>query len=114
MWLLLLVLSGCASVRLDVPRVPSHAIDDGQRTTLGRVFAEQVAQHPSLSGFQLLVSGHAAFVARTALAEVETKLSIPKTNMAKSVLMIFLCRVMVGLSFRIDWRRVPLEYDTGT
>lgn len=73
MWLLLLVvLSGCASVRLDVPRVPraaSQAIDDGERTTLGRVFAEQVAQHPGLSGFQLMVTGHAAFVARTALAD---------------------------------------------
>ena len=69
MWLLLLVLSGCASVRLDVPRVPSHAIADGQRTPLGRAFAAQAAQHPALSGFQLMVTGHAAFVARAALAD---------------------------------------------
>ena len=67
--LLLLVMSGCASVRLDVPRVASHAIDDGARTPLGRAFAEQAAQHPDLSGFQVMATGHAAFVARTALAD---------------------------------------------
>ena len=68
-WLLLLVMSGCASVRLDVPRVPSHAIDDGENSPLGRAFAEQAAHHPALSGFQVMAIGHAAFVARTALAD---------------------------------------------
>ena len=69
LWLLLLMLSRCASVRLDVPRVPSHVIDDGERTPLGRAFAEQAAQRPALSGFQVVATGHAAFVARTALAD---------------------------------------------
>ena len=67
--LLLAAISGCASVRLDVPRVPSHAITDGERTALGRAFAQQAAQHPGLSGFQIMATGHAAFVARTGLAD---------------------------------------------
>ena len=69
MWLLLLMLSRCPSLRLDVPRVPTHVIDDGERTPLGSAFAEQAAQHPALSGFQVMATGHVAFVARTALAD---------------------------------------------
>jgi putative cardiolipin synthase len=68
-WLLLSMAGGCASVGQDVPRVPSYAIGNGEQTTLGRAFAEQAAQHPALSGFQVVTSGHTAFVARTALAD---------------------------------------------
>ena len=39
----LLALTACASVRLDLPRTPSHAIDDPQQTALGRIFARQLA-----------------------------------------------------------------------
>jgi cardiolipin synthase C len=67
--LTLLVLNGCASVQHDVPRAPSHAITDGDHTTVGRVFAAQAARHPGLSGFQILAAGRAAFVARAALAD---------------------------------------------
>ena len=66
---LLLVLGGCASFPLGVPHVPSHAIADGDLTALGRVFGAEAAQHPGLSGFQVITSGHAAFVARAALAD---------------------------------------------
>jgi putative cardiolipin synthase len=66
---LLLTTSGCATWRKDVPRVPSQAIVDGDRTTLGQVFAAQAAQHPGMSGFQVIASGHSAFVARAALAD---------------------------------------------
>lgn len=66
---LLAFLSGCSSLPLGVPRVPSHAIADGHLTALGRVFAAEAAQHPGLSGFQVVTSGHAAFVARAALAD---------------------------------------------
>ena len=66
---ILLMTSGCASLRGEVPRVPSHAIVDGDRTTLGQVFSAQAAQHPGLSGFQVIASGHSAFVARAALAD---------------------------------------------
>ncbi len=61
--------SGCAALRPDVPPVASHAIADGQRTTLGRVLAAQAAQHPGLSGFQVMATGHSAFVTRAALAD---------------------------------------------
>ena len=60
---------GCASLRPDVPRVPSHAIADAEHTLLGRVFAVQAAAHPGLSGFQVMASGHLAFAARVALAD---------------------------------------------
>jgi len=60
---------GCSSVRFDVPRVPSHAIDDPEDTFLGRTFASQLAATPGQSGFNLLVSGQEAFLARAALAE---------------------------------------------
>ena len=55
--LAVLLMSGCASVRLDVPVVPSHAIADGAGTALGRAFAEQSSRHPNLSGFQVVALG---------------------------------------------------------
>lgn len=67
---LLPMLSGCATVRQDVPRVPSHAISDGDRTTAGRVFAAQANGHPGLSGFRVMAAGRTAFVARAALADL--------------------------------------------
>ncbi len=68
--LALLSMSGCASVRLNVPVVPSHAIVDGTHTVLGRAFSEQASQHPTLSGFQVVALGQAAFAVRTALADL--------------------------------------------
>lgn len=66
--LLVLVLGGCATVR-DVPRPPSHAISDGDRSAIGRAFAEPIALHPGMSGFQVVGDGRKAFVARAALAD---------------------------------------------
>lgn len=60
---------GCASVRFDVPRLPSHAIGNPEDTFLGRSYAAQFRATPDLSGFHLLVSGQEAFIARAALAE---------------------------------------------
>ena len=68
MLVLLGVVGGCASTRPDAPRSVSHAIDAGTGTSLGRVFAEQAARHPGLSGFRLLVSGRQALSARATLA----------------------------------------------
>lgn len=64
------LLSGCTSVRLNVPVVPSQAITMGADTALGRAFSEQASQHPTLSGFQVVSRGHAAFAMRTALADL--------------------------------------------
>ena len=66
---LLQTLSACVTLRQDVPRVPSQAITDGDRTLVGRVFAAQVAQHPGLSGSRIMAAGREAFVARAALAD---------------------------------------------
>ena len=63
------LLTGCASVRFDVPRPPSHAIDHPEETFLGRAFASQLEATPGQSGFHLLVAGQEAFLARAALAE---------------------------------------------
>lgn len=60
---------GCSSARLDVPRLPSHAIDRPEETFLGRAFATQLAAAPGQSGIHFLVSGQEAFLARAALAE---------------------------------------------
>ena len=68
--LAVILMSGCASVRLDVPVVPSQAIADGANTALGRAFAEQSSRHPDLSGFQVLAPGQAAFVARATLVDL--------------------------------------------
>ena len=45
-------------------RNESHMIDDGQATTMGRQFGEQVASHPGKSGVFLLRHGRDAFAAR--------------------------------------------------
>ena len=60
---------GCSSVRYDVPRPSSYAIDRPEETFLGRTYATQLAATPGKSGFHLLVSGQEAFLARAALAE---------------------------------------------
>jgi putative cardiolipin synthase len=65
-----LLMSGCTSVRLNVPVVRSHAIADSADTVLGRAFSEQASQNPTLSGFQVVALGHAAFAVRTALADL--------------------------------------------
>ncbi len=60
---------GCSSIRHDVPRPPSYALDHPEETFLGRSFLARLAATPGQSGFHLLVSGQEAFLARAALAE---------------------------------------------
>ena len=60
---------GCSSIRYDVPRLPSYALDHPAETFLGRSFVSRLAATPGQSGFHLLVSGQEAFLARAALAE---------------------------------------------
>jgi len=61
--------SGCVSLRPELPRVPSYAVDHPEETSLGRSFAARLADSPGLSGFHLLVSGEEAFIVRAATAE---------------------------------------------
>ena len=63
------LLTGCASVAPEIPRTPSHALDEPQQTSLASSFAAQLALSPGQSGVHLLVSGQDAFATRSALAE---------------------------------------------
>jgi putative cardiolipin synthase len=66
---LMVSLGGCVSLRSDLPRDASQAIADVDGTILGRVYTAQAAENPGMSGFQIIDSGQAAFMARAALAD---------------------------------------------
>ena len=65
--------ASCTSVRFDVPRPPSHALDKPELTALAQSYAPQLSAAPGRSGFHLLVSGPEAFAARVALAEASQR-----------------------------------------
>ena len=67
------LVSGCAVLHPDMPRVPSYAFEHPEETSLGRSFAPGLAGSPGLSGFHLLVSGEEAFIVRAATAEAAQK-----------------------------------------
>ena len=60
----------CSSLPKDIHRPQSSAIDDGDTTTLGRSFADEIASHPNQSGVFLLGNGLDAFVGRALLASL--------------------------------------------
>ena len=69
---LALGLGACATLRTDVPRVPSHALAPDPSNALGLLAAGVVApERPS--SFRLLESGRAALAARLALADQAVK-----------------------------------------
>ena len=51
-------------------RTPSHAIGDGDGTSLGKAFKPQLGQHPTQSGVRLLGNGLDAFVGRAVSARL--------------------------------------------
>ncbi|MFZ2649044.1 MAG: phospholipase D family protein [Burkholderiaceae bacterium] len=59
----------CSTLRLDVARPASHAVDPTGDTFLGRAYASQYPACGGASGVRFLVSGVEAFVTRAALAE---------------------------------------------
>jgi len=61
--------TGCSSVRRDVPRPVSHAMEQGANTALGRAYLKPAATDPGQSGFHLIVSGQEAFRVRATLAD---------------------------------------------
>jgi cardiolipin synthase C len=61
--------AGCASQASDAARRESHAIAPTAATSLGRALADDVAEHPGESGFQLLTTGSEAFITRIALVQ---------------------------------------------
>ena len=62
------LLSACATLRTDVPRVVSHALPPDPHSQLGQ-FAGRLLDPAKPSSFRLLESGRAALAARLALAE---------------------------------------------
>jgi putative cardiolipin synthase len=67
------LLSGCATIPEDYPRLASTAIKDYPSTTLGRFFVNPVVRHPDESGFAILRRGRHAFTTRIALTELAEK-----------------------------------------
>ena len=68
-FVLLSLLSGCASLPENTNRTESHAFTDTQDTLLGKEVQEYRNQGKTEDGFVLLSSGLDAFVARAVLAE---------------------------------------------
>jgi putative cardiolipin synthase len=71
--LILVLLSGCASLPTDYPRPESKALEDYRSTSLGQRFAALEETHSGESGFALLRYGRKAFSARLALIDSAEK-----------------------------------------
>jgi len=67
--LMILVLSGCASLPINTPRTSTTALPQPEETSLWRRIQPQLDSHPGDSGFYLLPSGIDAFVARILLID---------------------------------------------
>ena len=68
--LLLPVLGGCATYRLDAPKRASFAVPADVDTEIGRALAPALAAHPGESAFALMQYGALAFLSRAALADL--------------------------------------------
>jgi len=64
------VLSACDRLPDNDGRTHSQVISDGASTQLGKLFGDDVAEHPDLNGVLLLAEGRDAFVARALLARL--------------------------------------------
>ncbi|MDR1789569.1 MAG: phospholipase D family protein [Opitutaceae bacterium] len=66
----LLLLAGCGSLPKKTADMRSLALADTSETTLGRLAADGIREHPGLSGLMALKQGRDAFLARLALARL--------------------------------------------
>ncbi len=66
--LILLLISGCATLPKDFERPESHAYTETNDTRIGKARRDEMRAHPGQSGFLLLGNGLDAFVARALLA----------------------------------------------
>ncbi len=71
--LVLLLLSGCATLPFDYPRPLSSALSLPEKTDMGRRIRPYVVKHHGESGFYLLASGIEAFLARSLLIDAAEK-----------------------------------------
>lgn len=73
--LALLLMPGCRSTEAarEAPQVPSHAIAQDEKTTLGDALAADVAAHPGMSGFRILKTGSESYAMRLGLIQAAEK-----------------------------------------
>jgi putative cardiolipin synthase len=70
---IILMVSGCASLPIDVQRTPSYALEINSHPELGREIQQSVKEHPGLSGFHTLNKGVDAFETRLMLVNAAQK-----------------------------------------
>jgi len=68
-FLLVLLATGCTTIRKNYPRPNSAAWPNPEKTSLGRKYAAEQLDHPDQSGFCLLSTGMEGFLARAYLAD---------------------------------------------
>ncbi len=68
--LVVVLLSGCATIRSDYQATASTAFERPAETTLGRAYVAPQAETPGLSGFRLLNNGVSALMTRAAMADL--------------------------------------------
>jgi putative cardiolipin synthase len=71
--LLIVLVTGCASLPTDYPRTESVALEDYQSTSIGKRWAEREAEHPGKSAFAMLRYGRDAFSIRIAMIDQAQK-----------------------------------------
>ncbi len=73
--MLFTALTGCSSTSAaaEYPQIPSYAISQSERTSLGAAIKDDVAKHPGKSGFRLLATGSESFAMRLALIQAAEK-----------------------------------------
>jgi cardiolipin synthase C len=114
--LLLVHLTGCATIPFDYPRPISSALYLPEATVLGREIQPQVVKHLGASGFYLMPSGLEAFLARVLLIDAAEKTLdlqyyIFQADLTgKFVLDRILAAAERGVRVRLlldDWRETP-------
>ena len=68
--LLVMLITGCASVPTDYPRTQSTALTNHLDTGTGQFFEEAAVKHPGESGFAIIRRGRPAFTARIAFTKL--------------------------------------------
>jgi len=71
--LLIMLITGCASLPTDYARTESTAMENHQSTSLGQYFTAAETEHPGESGFAIIRYGHNAFTTRVAMADLAEK-----------------------------------------
>ena len=68
--LLVVLVTGCATVPKDYPRTASASFPDYADTAIGAYIEKASAGHPDQSGFAIFPDGRRAFTSRIAMTEL--------------------------------------------